>query len=258
MNNNGNNDDGDNSVEVVNRVPDDNGGEEPPAPEAAVAEAAAPALEAAIAPAVDEETQVSREDMRQPWTIQRLVSHRVLIANPGSPGALGWCPWHRAYTYYGAMCLDCFEDNEREQPYAQPVFTLDGVTYDVNPVFLSVIGREPGRHENALGQSSLGEMVQNPPPEDLRVWFTQIAPEEYGRTLIRTNNHNVIISAIVYGPLDRLPPDGNEELYRLVHRSVLAERETMATMVTQITAVERQPDDEPACSPGSSKKRKRT
>ena len=257
MNNNGNNDDGDNSVEVVNRVPDDNGGEEPLAPEAAVAGAAAPALQAAIAPAVDEETQVPIEEMRQPWTYERLVSHRVLIANPGCTGALGWCPWHLAYTYHGAMCLDCFNGHAREQPYTQPIFTHDKVMYGVNPVFLSVIGREPGRHADALGQNSIGEIAQNPPPENLRDWFARINPTEYGRSHITTTNHNIIISAIVYGPLEQLPPDGNEELYRLVHRSVLVERETMATMVTQITAQERQPDDEPADS-RSSKRQKRT
>ena len=197
--------------------------------------------------------------MRQPWTYERLVSHRVLIANPGCTGALGWCPWHHTYTYHSAKCLDCFNSHRREQPYTQPFFNHAEVRYGVNPVFLLVIGREPGRYADALGQNTYGERAENPPLEDLEQWFIRIDPTQYGCSPIINTNHNIIISAIIYGPLEQLPPEGNEELYRLVHRSVLAERESMATMVTQITAQERQPDDEPAGkSSRSSKRQKRT
>ena len=85
-----------------------------------------------------------------------------------------------------------------------------------------------------MGQNTFGESIKHPPELDIAGWFVEHNIQQYGWMPCLETQHKIILSTIIYSPLTELPPEANEELYQLAHRSVLAEKESMATMVTSL------------------------
>ena len=180
MNNNHANEDN-NDVEEIHQIQGDeeHGGEVPPA---AAAQAQQPQAADAQAPANNNETGVPLEVMRQQWTYDMLALHRVIVINASCNGPIGWCPIHHTYSYISALCFDCSEEQEEDQAFVQPYFNNRNNKISMNPIFLLVIGKEPEKLTEAMGNNKLGESREEPRKVNLQEWFLEANTQQYNCT----------------------------------------------------------------------------